>query len=144
MSKNIFYLLPLYLLISNPLKNSHQIFKDKNNSIYVSHIIPIPLVKTIMQVIHSFNLHIYTKCDPKFFTTASRPFQSTHPCRMQLQHIKIDTALVQISIHAPTQNATRIFQDFLLIIRISIHAFVQNATAIVSTIFAFLYTMCSS
>ena len=81
---------------------------------------------------------------PKFFMTASKPFQSTyphkmqfnwknkialssvfqstHPCRMQLQHIKIDTALVQISIHTSVQNATRIFQDFLLIIRISIHA----------------------
>ena len=52
----------------------------------------------------------------------SSVFQSTHPHRIQLQHIKIDTALVQISIHAPA----------------------QNATAIISTFFAFLYVMCSS
>ena len=93
---------------------------------------------TIFQSTHSHKIR------PKFFVTASKPFQSTyphkmrldrknkialssvfqstHPHRIQLQHIKIDTALVQISIHASS----------------------QNATAIISTFFAFLYVMCSS
>ena len=62
------------------------------------------------------------RLDRKNKIALSSVFQSTHPHRIQLQHIKIDTALVQISIHASS----------------------QNATAIISTFFAFLYVMCSS
>ena len=81
-------------------------------------------------------------------------FQSTHSYKMRHQskrRISIYTSMqdattisTNISIHTSSQDVTSAPWSKRWRSSISIHASTQNAAAIISTFFAFLYTMCSS